>query len=236
MWLGMTQAAATTALTGAGLTLGTVSTASAATLPAGSVIGLEPRRRSASQCWIRGPAAGSTGQAPPPTPNPLSFENNYFVTGDYASAGVTLRGTGISGMATGTITIPDSTTSPSASQGVPDGADIIDAFLYWETLENTPSPSGGSGTFDNYPITGQQIGSDLPYTDGAFSGTLRVYRAEVNTYFPVGANGVRFASGPFIGLSAGRGATALPAHRRREPGGHLSRVVPELPAQVGRDL
>ncbi len=70
------------------------------------------------------------------------------------------------GTATGTITIPDSTTNPSATQGVPDGADIIDAFLYWETLENTPSPSGGKcGTFDNFPITGQQIGSDLPYTD-----------------------------------------------------------------------
>jgi hypothetical protein len=151
----------------------------------------------------------STGQAQPPAPNPLSFENNYFVTGDFASAGVQLRGTGHGGVATGTITIPDSTTSPGVSQGVPDGADIIDAFLYWETLENTPSPSGGSGTFDNYPITGQQIGSDIPYTDGALSGMLRVYRADVNTYFPVGANGVRFASGAST-VSLPDGATALP--------------------------
>ena len=110
--------------------------------------------------------------------------NNYFVTGDYAAAGVTLRGTGIGGMATGTINIPDSTTNPGVSQGVPDGADIIDGFLYWETLENTPSPSGNTGTFNGYPITGQQIGSDLPFTDGALTGTLRVYRADVNTYFP----------------------------------------------------
>ena len=34
--------------------------------------------------------------------------------------------------ASGTITIPDSTTSPG-TQGVPDGADIIDGFLYWTT-------------------------------------------------------------------------------------------------------
>ena len=77
----------------------------------------------------------------------LRFENNYFVTGDYASAGVTLRGTGTGGMATGTITIPS---SASAGQGVPDGADIIDAFLYWETMESTPTPSANSGTFLGY--------------------------------------------------------------------------------------
>ena len=64
-----------------------------------------------------------------------------------------------SGMATGTINIPDSTTNPGVSQGVPDGADIIDGYLYWETLENTPSPSGNTGTFLGYPITGQQIGN-----------------------------------------------------------------------------
>jgi len=60
----------------------------------------------------------STGQ--PPAPNQLSLENNYFGHGDYAAAGVTLRGTGVSGIATGTITIPSGT----GSQMVPTGADI----------------------------------------------------------------------------------------------------------------
>ncbi|MGD1107272.1 MAG: PASTA domain-containing protein, partial [Terracidiphilus sp.] len=207
--VGLTQAAATAAITGAGLTLGTVSTASNNVVPTGSVAASNPAAGAQVSVGSAVRLLVSTGQAAPPTPNPLSFENNYFVTGDFASAGVQLRGTGIGGIATGTITIPDSTASPSASQGVPDGADIIDAFLYWETLENTPSPSGGSGTFDNYPITGQQIGSDLPYTDGTFSGTLRVYRADVNTYFPVGANGVRFASGAST-VSLPDGGTALP--------------------------
>jgi sugar lactone lactonase YvrE len=207
--VGLTQAAATAAITSAGLTLGTVSTATNNVVPQGSVAASNPAAGAQVSVGSAVRLLVSTGQAAPPKPNPLSFENNYFVTGDFASAGIQLRGTGIGGVATGTITIPDSTTSPSATQGVPDGADIIDAFLYWETLENTPSPSGGSGTFDNYPITGQQIGSDLPYTDGAFSGTLRVYRADVNTYFPVGANGVRFASGAFT-VSLPDGATALP--------------------------
>jgi sugar lactone lactonase YvrE len=207
--VGLTQAAATAAITGAGLTLGTVSTASNNVVPSGSVTASNPAAGAQVSVGSAVRLLVSTGQAAPPKPNPLSFENNYFVTGDFASAGVQLRGTGHGGIATGTITIPDSTTSPSVSQGVPDGADIIDAFLYWETLENTASPSGGSGTFDNYPITGQQIGSDLPYTDGALSGTLRVYRADVNTYFPLGANGVRFASGAFT-VSLPDGATALP--------------------------
>jgi sugar lactone lactonase YvrE len=207
--VGLTQAAAATAITGAGLMLGTVSSASSGVVPQGSVAASNPAAGAQVSVGSAVRLLVSTGQAAPPTPNPLSFENNYFVTGDFASAGVQLRGTGHGGMATGTITIPDSTTSPSASQGVPDGADIIDAFLYWETLENTASPSGGSGTFDNYPITGQQIGSDLPYTDGSLSGTLRMYRADVNTYFPVGANGVRFASGPST-VSLPDGATALP--------------------------
>jgi hypothetical protein len=41
------------------------------------------------------------------------------------------------------------------------------------------------------------------------SGTLRAYRADVNTYFPIGANGVRFASGSFS-VSLPDGRTALP--------------------------
>jgi hypothetical protein len=209
--VGLTQAAATTALTSAGLTPGTVSSASSPDVPSGSVAASNPAADTQVSVGSAVRLLVSTGAAPPQQPNPLSFENNYLVTGDFASAGVVpqLRGTGTGGTATGTITIPDSTTNPGVSQGVPDGADIIDAFLYWETLENTPSPSGGSGTFDNFPITGQQIGTDLPYTDGSFHGTLRVYRADVNTYFPVGANGVRFASGQFT-VSLPDGGTALP--------------------------
>ena len=37
----------------------------------------------------------------------LNFYKNYFVTGDYEVGGVGLKGTGVNGMATGTIDIPD---------------------------------------------------------------------------------------------------------------------------------
>jgi sugar lactone lactonase YvrE/uncharacterized protein (DUF2345 family) len=198
--VGMTEAAAATSLTEAGLTVGAVDSEYSSSEPAGSVIGESPAAGTQANLGSAVALMISTGEAPPPVPNPLTFENNYFVTGDYATAGVTLVGTGVSGFATGTITIPD-LTNCGCGQGVPDGADIVDGFLYWTTIENTPAPSANNGTFLGYAITGQQIGSDAPYTDPAtgLQGTLRVYRADVNTYFQPAANGsgVRVGSGAF---------------------------------------
>src|SRR5258708_7773209 len=59
----------------------------------------------------------------------LSYTKNYFVTGDYVVGGVGLRATGVNGFATGTIKI----------SGIPAGADIVAAFLYWQTVETTPA-------------------------------------------------------------------------------------------------
>ena len=203
--VGMTQAAATAALTNAGLSLGAVSSGYSNSEPAGSVMGESPAAGTQVSPGSAVALRLSIGEAPTPAPNPLSFENNYFVTGDYATGAVTLRGKGIAGVASGTITI-----SNSGAQGVPDGADIVDGYLYWEVLENTASPSGNTGKFLGYPITGQQVGSDLPFTDGASSGTLRVYRADVNAYFPIGANGVRFGSGNFTVSLPDSGGTGFP--------------------------
>jgi sugar lactone lactonase YvrE len=209
--VGLTPAAATPVITTAGLAMGTVSTATSSIVPTGSVIASNPAAGTQVMIGSAVRLLVSSGQPTPPVPNPLTLENNYFVTGDYASAGVTLRGLGLGGTATGTITIPNSTGSPVGTPGVPNGADIIDAFLYWETLENTASPSSANGTFNGYSIIGQQIGSDLAsYTDGAFTGTLRAYRADVNTYFPIGANGVRVASGGFTVSLPDGGVTGLP--------------------------
>src|SRR6266702_4824865 len=73
------------------------------------------------------------------TPLPLGLSNNYMVTGDYVVGGVGLSGLGDgSGFATGTITIPDTGAYASgmAPQQVPAGADIVAAYLYWETVES----------------------------------------------------------------------------------------------------
>ena len=73
-----------------------------------------------------------------------------------------------------------------------------------------PPPSSFLGTFNGYQVVGQQIGGDIPsYTDGAFTGTLRAYRASVNIYLPAAANGIRYASGTYT-ISLPDGKTALP--------------------------
>lgn len=76
----------------------------------------------------------------------LTFFKNYFVTGDYVAAGVGLRGTGINGTATGQISIG----------GIPDDADIVAAWLYWQvvTKETNGSESGAIGvTFNGQPLS-----------------------------------------------------------------------------------
>ncbi|MGA8671501.1 MAG: PASTA domain-containing protein, partial [Terracidiphilus sp.] len=193
--VGLTQAAATTTITGADLALRTVTNQYSDTVPSGNVISESPL---AGMMVNYGSSVNLiVSEGTPPSTDQLTLENNYFVTGDYASGGVTLHGA-----ASGTITIPDPSpcAPPGCGPGVPDGADIIDGFLYWTTVETSTSPSGNTGTFLGYSITGQQIGSDITgYTDGTYSGTLRVYRADVNSYFQVQPNwnGARLGSGMF---------------------------------------
>src|SRR6185369_14961500 len=111
-------------------------------------------------------------------PDTLQFFKNYFVTGDYAVAGVGLRGTGdATGYGHGTIQM----------SGVPDGAVVVAAFLYWETIESTPNPSSSNAFFQGYPIQGKSIGtgSSPCWSSGGGTGssngskTLRTYRADV---------------------------------------------------------
>src|SRR5579872_7202032 len=71
----------------------------------------------------------------------LNFFNNWFVTGDYAVAGVGLRGGGAGkngGWATGTINV----------SGVPSNAQPIAAFLYWSTVESSTTPGATVGYFN----------------------------------------------------------------------------------------
>src|SRR5215469_7858250 len=133
-----------------------------------------------------------------PTPLPLSLDNNYMVTGDYVVAGWT-RNTTIGGTSTGTITIPDAqayaTNAPL--QQVPAGADIVAAFLYWGTVENTGVHSGQNGSFNGYPISGTVLGNPkapVSWSSGGCNGgsgskTMVTYRAEVSALLPVDANG-----------------------------------------------
>ena len=132
---------------------------------------------------------------------PLGLSNNYTVTGDYVVGGVGLSGLGDgSGFATGTITIPDpaayATNVPA--QHVPAGADVVAAFLYWETVESSGTFAGQNGFFRGYPITGVALGNPnapVSWSSGGCAGssqgskTMVAYRADVSNLIPVDANG-----------------------------------------------
>ena len=128
----------------------------------------------------------------------LTFFKNYFVTGDYVVGGVGLRGRGdLTGFATGTIGIPDQNSVPAA--GVPAGADIVGAFLYWQTVEKSQSARAGqNGFFNGYAIAGKLLGNNnapVSWSGGGCAGssngttTLRTYRADVRPLLKV-VNGV----------------------------------------------
>ena len=76
------------------------------------------------------------GQAQPT--NALQFFKNYFLTGDYLVAGVGLRGTGTSGIATGDIHF-------SGTNVVPPDSDIMAAFLIWESVVAGPTAHATAG-------------------------------------------------------------------------------------------
>jgi hypothetical protein len=138
--------------------------------------------------------------------NQLLLSNNYFVTGDYVVGGVGLRGLGVNGVATGTINIPDQNSVPA--QGVPPGADIVAAYLYWETVESsqTGAATGQQGFFNHYAITGTIRGNPnapTSWSTGGCSGssqgskTMRVYRADVRPYLNLDTSGNLLGNGTY---------------------------------------
>src|SRR5262249_18492079 len=94
--------------------------------------------------------------------------------GDYAAAGVGLRGKG-----SGVINMTS----------VPANAEIIAAFLYWETLGD-----GQNGTFRGNPITGSVLGT-APSPCWPES-SITVYRADVRALLPT-QNGMIVANGSY---------------------------------------
>jgi hypothetical protein len=121
----------------------------------------------------------------------LSYFKNYFLTGDYVAAGVGLRGKGVNGLASGTITI-----DPSQ---IPAGAEIVAAYLYWETLGPNRGPVAATlagAQFQNNDISSIAVlanagGSPACSTgdgedsddDDEGASSVYVYRADVLPYF-----------------------------------------------------
>jgi len=146
------------------------------------------------------PQVGMAAGAAAPVP-PLNIFQNYFVTGDYVVAGWKPGAPDFSGFAPGTISIPD-TFQPDQTPGVPNmvpkGADIVAAYLYWETVEKAKTSfAGQQGFFNGYPITGTILGNlnaPVSWSSGGCAGaangttTMRTYRADVRPYLPLDKN------------------------------------------------
>ena len=84
------------------------------------------------------------GARPARAQDALGFFKNYFITGDYVAAGVALRGTG----GTGVIDLTNA--------DVPDGAEVVGAFLYWQTvlkLQDGMQAGTAGAMFNGEPLT-----------------------------------------------------------------------------------
>ena len=180
---------------------------------------------------------GQIGQAA--GTEPLNFFRNWFLTGDVRMAGVGMRGVGdANGMAHATINM----------NNVPDGAEVLSAYLYWATEEIAPSPIGANGFFRGVAITGTPLGTSSSAnpnpacwssggTPGAANSAGRAYRADVRGILPQDNNGFRIANGshnvvlPDSGGNGNgqvvytNGATLVVLYRKFMPG-----VVPPNPS------
>lgn len=131
---------------------------------------------------VFGAAQAVSAQQPPA----FGFFTNYLVTGDYVTGGVGLRGLGDkTGFASGNVT----------TAGVPAGADVVAAFLYWQTVEKSKSQfAGKNGFFNGHAIIGFTLGNPnapVSWSSGGCAGaaqgttTLRTYRADVRPFLNV---------------------------------------------------
>lgn len=152
---------------------------------------------------------------------PLNFGNNYFVTGDYIVSGAKGMNTNFSnGYAVGTFTIPDANPGIHGTTSVPQGAEVVAALLYWQTVENVGTVPGQPGTGENgffrpviknggpaapgYPISGISLPGHnaVSWSSGGCSepssGKLtRTYRANVIGALPRDPTGNIAANGTY---------------------------------------
>jgi hypothetical protein len=160
--------------------------------------------------WVVGLAQSSWAQN---GTNPLKIFKNYFVTGDYVVGGWVEGAPDGSGYAPGTITIPDPKQQPYLQSGVvagvPKGAEVVAAYLYWATVEsNQSSLAGKQAFFNNYAITGATLGNlnaPVSWSSGGCSGsalgskTMRTYRADVRPYLPLDTDSTSSTFGALLG-------------------------------------
>ena len=124
----------------------------------------------------------------------INFFKNYFVTGDYVVGSVDLKPQqAVNGLVSGTIPM----------SGVPQDADILAAFLYWETV-TSGIPTSISAKFRGFDIGAFAVpigDSHLAATtapcwakNGSPNSTLTSWRVDVLRFLPIGSNGKRLVN------------------------------------------
>ncbi len=108
-------------------------------------------------------------------PSQTTLNPSFSVTlpGDYVAAGVGLRG------GTAPSFGPPPATGPITIAGIPTGASVVKAFLYWGMLDNGFETSLGQLSLNGTPVTGSLIGSG-PDTCWGRSNSF-TFRAEVTS-------------------------------------------------------
>lgn len=177
-------------------------------------------------------------QAPDP---PLSFGNNFFVTGDYVVAGAYNMTTTFSGgYAVGTINVPDTKNKGiTGATSVPPGAEVIAAVLYWQTVEKVGVIPGHPGSGQNgyfrpvftggpkapgYPISGVDLNAatTVGWSSGGCTGSstgkvLRTYRANVLAALPHDPSGNIIVNGTVNGITYGTFEVRMPSVGNNTP-------------------
>src|SRR5688572_7827002 len=116
--------------------------------------------------------AGQTGQGQsPPSPGPLKFFKNFFVTGDYLAAGVGLEGLGNSatGLAGEWIDLgtPGDPLNPPLLPAADSGAEVLAAFLYWQVISSDGPDAGAlTATFNSKPLSSPDLTPQLTTPHG----------------------------------------------------------------------
>ena len=163
----------------------------------------------------------------------LPFATSYTIPGGYQVGGVDLLpGAASGGFVTGTIPMSD----------VPANADIIAAFLLWETIYDGPGPAVGAvaGKFRGNDITvewtnsinSQDIQASFApcWTSGGGGGasyTLAVHRADVLQFLPAQPDTIGGATGKRLVNSADLARYGLAPHTVQLPEAGSGNQVPQ---------
>ncbi len=192
--VGLTQAAATTALTGAGLAVGTVALSSSTTVPVGSVISQDPLAGASAASGSAVALVVSTGNPPPGT---VTVPSVVGLT--QAAATTALTG---AGLAVGTVALSSSTTVPVGnviSQDPLAGASVAPGSAV-ALVVSTGNPPPGTVTVPSVVGLTQAAATTALTGAGLAVGTVAL---SSSTTVPVGSV---ISQDPLAGASAASGS------------------------------